>query len=82
MILKYKVLKSILKKQKKTYKMNIEQRFLQKAIEDKNFVSFSYEGKNYKKVKPFGISTEKLKCDAREFDINKVKKIVVLKEKF
>ena len=32
--------------------MNIEFRFLQKAIEDKNYVSFSYENKSYKNIKP------------------------------
>ena len=28
--------------------MNIEFRFLQKAIVDKNYISFTYENKNYK----------------------------------
>lgn len=31
--------------------MNIEFRFLQKAIVDKNYISFTYENKNYKNIK-------------------------------
>ena len=31
--------------------MNIELRFLQKAIEDKNYVNFTYKRKIYKKIK-------------------------------
>ena len=31
--------------------INIEQRFLLKAMEDKNFVSFMYEAKSFKSVK-------------------------------
>ena len=38
--------------------MNIEYRFLQKAIVDKNYVSFSYENRNYKKVKPLKLDDE------------------------
>ena len=62
--------------------MNIELRFLQKAIEDKNYVSFSCEGKSYKKVKPFSIEDEILKCDVGKFKAKALKKIVVLKERF
>ena len=62
--------------------MNIELRFLQKAIEDKNFVSFSYSGKNYKKVKPLKLENQVLKCDIGQFEHEKLSKIKVLKEKF
>ena len=32
--------------------MNIELRFLEKVIVDKNYVSFFYENKSIKKIKP------------------------------
>ena len=62
--------------------MTIEQRFLQKAIEDKNFISFSYDGKSYKKVKPLKIVDGVVKCDVGEFEISKLKKLTVLKVMF
>ena len=63
--------------------MNIEYRFLQKAIEDKNFISFSYENTNYKKVKPLKLGNEnRLTSDKGIFEFGKIKKLVVLKERF
>ena len=63
--------------------MNIEYRFLQKAIEDKNFVSFSYENTNYKKIKPLKLDNEsRLTSDKGIFEFGKIKKLVVLKERF
>lgn len=63
--------------------MNIEYRFLQKAIVDKNFVSFSYENRNYKKVKPLKLDNEnRLTCDKGVFEFGKINKLVVLKERF
>lgn len=63
--------------------MNIEYRFLQKAIEDKNFVSFSYENTNYKKIKPLKLDIEnRLSSDKGIFEFGKIKKLVVLKERF
>lgn len=62
--------------------MSIEQRFLQKAIEDKNFISFSYDGKSYKKIKPLKIVDDVVKCDVGEVEISKLKKLIVLKERF
>ena len=63
--------------------INIEYRFLQKAIEDKNFVSFSYENTNYKKVKPLKLDNEsRLTSDKGIFEFGKIKKLVVLKERF
>ena len=63
--------------------MNIEFRFLQKAIEDKNYVSFSYENKSYKNIKPLKLDeTLKLFTSNGFFEFEKIKKLVVLKEKF
>jgi predicted DNA-binding transcriptional regulator YafY len=38
--------------------MNIELRFLQKAIADKNYISFSYENKSYKNIKPLKLDVK------------------------
>jgi hypothetical protein len=63
--------------------MNIEYRFLQKAIVDKNYVSFSYENTNYKRVKPLKLDDEnRLNSDKGVFEFGKIKKLVVLKERF
>ena len=63
--------------------MNIEFRFLQKAIEDKNYVSFSYENKSYKNIKPLKLDeSHKLFSDKSIFGFEKIKKLVVLKDKF
>lgn len=56
--------------------------FLKKAIEDKNFVSFSCDGKSYKRVKPLKIIEGVINCDVGSFEIGKVKKLTVLKERF
>jgi hypothetical protein len=62
--------------------MNIEQRFLLKAIEDKNFVSFRYEEKNFKNIKPLKFENDLLYTDNGTFELEKIKKIVVLKNRF
>ena len=62
--------------------MTIEKRFLQKAIEDKNYVGFSHYGKSFKRVRPLVLGEYILKCDVGEFDISSIKKLVVLREKF
>lgn len=63
--------------------MNIEYKFLQKAIVDKNYVCFSYENKNYKNVKPLKLDSEnKLTSDKGVFEFEKIRKLVVLKERF
>ena len=62
--------------------MNIEQRFLLKAMEDKNFVSFMYEGKSFKSVKILKFEDGFVYADCGNFEIEKIKKIVVLREKF
>lgn len=63
--------------------MNIEFRFLQKAIVDKNYVSFSYENKSYKNIKPLKLDSEnQLFSDKGVFEFGKIKKLVILKERF
>ena len=66
--------------------MNIELRFLQKAIEDKNYISFMYEKQNYKKEKPLklNIVEEKniLTTEKSSFDFAKISKFQVLKVRF
>lgn len=63
--------------------MNIEYRFLQKAIVDKNYVSFAYENKSYKNIKPLKLDREnRLTSDKGVFEFAKIKKLVVLKDKF
>lgn len=65
--------------------MNIELRFLQKAIEDKNYISFTYENKKYKKIKPLEIiitDNYLLKTDNADYNYNLITKLQILKEKF
>ena len=66
--------------------MNIEQRFLQKAVTDKNYISFTYNNKKLQKVKPLKLIKKEDKyliqtqSDVYEFD--KMSKIKILKERF
>ena len=63
--------------------MNIELRFLQKAIVDKNYISFTYEHQSYKNVKPLKLnSVNKLFSDKGVFEFGKIGKLVVLRERF
>lgn len=63
--------------------MNIEFRFLQKAILDKNYISFNYENQSFKNVKPLKFDTKnRLFSDKGVFEFGKIKKLVILKEKF
>lgn len=63
--------------------MNIQLKFLQKAIEDKNYISFNYEGKSYKKVKALKLENEKLlHSDNKKFEFSKIQKLTILKDKF
>lgn len=63
--------------------MNIEFRFLQKAIVDKNYISFNYENQSFKNVKPLKLDNEnRLFSDKGVFEFGKIKKLVILKEKF
>ncbi len=66
--------------------MNIELRFLQKAVEDRNYVSFSYNNEKFTKIKPLKISLLDdiyvLRTDIKEFEFNKISNIKILKNKF
>lgn len=62
--------------------MTIEYRFLQKAIEDKNYISFSYENKKYTNVKAINLTEKKLSTNQGIFDFDKLNKIKILKERY
>ena len=63
--------------------MNIEFRFLQKAIVDKNYISFTYENQSYKNVKPLKLDVDnRLFSDKGVFKFAKIEKLVVLKGRF
>ena len=63
--------------------MNIELRFLQKAILDKNYISFNYENQSFKNVKPLKLDEQnRVHCDKGVFEFEKVGKLVVLRERF
>ena len=63
--------------------MNIEFRFLQKAIQDKNYISFNYENKSFKNIKPLKLDiNNKLHSDKGIFEFEKMTKIQMLKNKF
>lgn len=60
--------------------MNIELRFLQKAIVDKNYISFSYENKNFRNIKPLKLDeNNRLFSDKGVFEFGKIGKLVVLR---
>ena len=66
--------------------MNIELRFLQKAIEDKNFINFTYDNQKLNKIKPLELSDKEgsyiLKTHNDNYDFNKIKRLQISKEKF
>ncbi|MCJ8327914.1 MAG: hypothetical protein MJK08_12540 [Campylobacterales bacterium] len=62
--------------------MNIEYKFLEKAINDKNFISFFYENKKYTNIKASKLENYSLTTSNGIFDFNKMKKIKILKERF
>ena len=63
--------------------MNIEFRFLQKAILDKNYICFAYENQIFKNVKPLKLDVDnRLFSDKGVFEFWKIGKLVVLKERF
>ena len=63
--------------------MNIEFRFLQKAIADKNYICFSYLEKSYTNIKALKIDEQnRVHCDKGVFEFGKIGKLVVLREKF
>jgi len=66
--------------------MNIELKFLQKAVEDKNYISFSYKEKMYKKEKPLKLLKKEdkyfLYSKETSFEFSLIKKLQILKQKF
>lgn len=62
--------------------MNIEFKFLQKAIVDKNYISFTYENKSYKNIKPLKLDDNKLHTDKDVFEFEKICRLQILKDKF
>ena len=63
--------------------MNIEFRFLQKAIVDKNYISFNYENKSLKNIKPLRIDEKNiLHSDKGIFEFEKIRNLQILKDKF
>ena len=63
--------------------MNIEFRFLQKAIQNKNYISFAYENKNHKNIKPLKLDDKnRLYSDKGIFEFEKMTKIQILKNQF
>lgn len=62
--------------------MKIEFLFLQKAIKDKNYVSFTYFKKEYKNIKPLSLENNMLKIEDNSFNVEDIKKLTILKERF
>jgi len=66
--------------------MNIELKFLQKAVENKNYISFTNEKKKYDKVKALKLeyldNKYYLYTNTNKFEFEKLSKIKVLKERF
>ena len=66
--------------------MNIELRFLQKAIEDKNYINFTYKNKKYQKLKPLKLeelnSSYLLHTKEIDFEFKLIKNLIILKDKF
>lgn len=62
--------------------LNIEQRFLLKAMEDRNFVCFNYEDKSFKDVKVLKFEDGLIYTDNGNFELEKVMKVVILKDRF
>ena len=63
--------------------MNIEFRFLQKAILDKNYICFTYENQSFKNVKPLKLDFgNRLFCDKGVFEFGKISKLKILKDRF
>uniref|UniRef100_UPI00404764C8 hypothetical protein n=1 Tax=Aliarcobacter sp. TaxID=2321116 RepID=UPI00404764C8 len=62
--------------------MNIEFRFLQKAIADKNYICFTFEDKSYKNVKALKMDElNRVHCDKGVFEFEKISKLKILKDR-
>lgn len=63
--------------------MNIEFRFLQKAIIDKNYINFTYESQNHKNIKPLRLDeNNRLLSNKGVFEFGKIRKLIVLRGRF
>ncbi len=66
--------------------MNVELRFLQKAIEDRNYISFFYKNKKVNNIKPLKLTKKDrnyyLHTQDEIFDFDEVKRIQISKERF
>ena len=66
--------------------MNIEFRFLQKAIEDKNFIGFLYQNIKYNEIKPLKLIIKEdiyyLHTQNEIYEFEKIKKLQISKKKF
>ena len=66
--------------------MNIELRFLQKAIKDRNYISFTYNAKKYKNIKVLSLHSDNDKyifeTSEESFKFENISKIVISKHKF
>lgn len=62
--------------------MSIEKLFIQKAIQDKNYLGFEYHKQYYNKVKPLSLKENILVTSSSEFELQSIKKLTVLKERF
>ena len=63
--------------------MNVEFRFLQKAIADKNYICFSYENQSYKNIKALKIDEQnRVHSDKGIFEFEKISKLKILKDRF
>ena len=62
--------------------MNIEFLFLRKAIQDKNYISFSHKDMQFKNVKAIKITEETLYTDQGDYCLLKIKKVKILKERY
>lgn len=62
--------------------MNIEERFILKAIEERNYISFMYENKSFQRLKPLKLHNHIVHTDNGTFEKAKLKKLTVLKERF
>lgn len=63
--------------------MNIFLSFIKKAINDKNYISFTYENKLYRPIQPLKLSEDKiLHTNQGIFEFSKIKNLTVLKDRF
>lgn len=62
--------------------MNIEERFILKAIEERNYISFMYENRSFQRLKPLKLHNHIVHTDRGTFEKEKLKKLTVLKERF